>query len=251
MFVPLTIIAASVSSEPASVTVDPLALYVLPLALALLGVVGVAIGAWISARSALRSRLIDMNAKEAEAEREFGVRAVAAVTDLGIATHHLIEDLQTRGAELARGAKGQPVSVLLTLDPARMARVTELTDTWRAVLAESQFYTAGALADALRDFDTQRDVVVRMVNAAGTPQDLEEAMKECDAFRDFYARQVYLRLQVEKMRGRARIYHLAHVRRLRHLARSLTDDLQREMITGEKLARIAQAERVLRTSKPG
>jgi cell division protein ZapA (FtsZ GTPase activity inhibitor) len=220
-------------------TPDLLSIYVVPLLLALLGIGGIAVGAWIAARSALRSRLIDLNVKEAESERAFGVRAVAVVTDLGIATHHLIEDLKQRSDALAKPANGQPVSVMLELDSERTARVAELTDRWRGVMAEAQFHTAGDLAKAFYAFDAQREVVVTTVNAAHEAQDLVNALRECATWREYHARQIYRLLQVDKVKGRARVYRLAHVYRLHHFAKTLDRALAREMLSGDQLVQAA------------
>ncbi|KJL37846.1 hypothetical protein RR49_00909 [Microbacterium ginsengisoli] len=219
---------------------DPMSAYVVPLVLALLGIAGIALGAWIAARSALRSRLIDLNVKEAEDERAFGVRAVSVVTSLGIATHHLIEDLKRRSDELARPANGQPVTVMLTLDVERSAHVARLTDEWRAVMAEAQFYTSGDLAKAFYAFDNQRDIVIQRVNGASTAADLNAAIEECETLREHSAVQIYRLLQVAKVKGRARIYRLAHVRRLHHFAETLDAALTREIATGESIARDAE-----------
>ena len=226
----------------ASSASDPLGLYVIPLVLALLGIGGIAIGAWISARSALRSRLIDMNVEEADREREFSARAVAAISELSIATHHLIADLQRRGAELA-AQTGGPTQAALHLDPDLVSREQLATDNWRAVPAEAQFFTAGDLGDAFWAFDRQREVVVQAVNRATSAAGLAAANGECDKWREYHARQVYRLLQVNKVRGRARVYHLAHERRLRGFAKTLTNDQQAEMQKGEQLVRDESAKR--------
>ncbi|WJM15521.1 hypothetical protein [Microbacterium arborescens] len=232
----------SLMAVPAGGMSDPLTVYAVPLILALLGIVGVAIGAWIAARSALRSRLIDLNAAEAASERAFGIRAVAVVTSLGIATHHLIEDLQQRGQKIADAADGRPVTVMLELDPARSKQVELLTDEWRAVLAEAQFYTTGKLAKALYEFDQQRDIVVKGVNGATHAEGLASASDACAVWREYHARQVYRLFQIDKIQGRARIYRIAHVRRLRHLARSLDKALTESMKDGDRLVRAADDE---------
>ncbi|MGU3358665.1 hypothetical protein ACLBWJ_15530 [Microbacterium sp. M4A5_1d] len=214
---------------------DPVTVYVVPLILALLGIIGVAIGAWIAARSALRSRLMDLNGAEAASERAFGIRAVAIVTNLGIATHHLIEDLQQRGQKIAAAADGRPVTVMLGLDPVRSKQIELLTDEWRSVLAEAQFYTTGKLAEALYAFDQQRDIVVKSLNGATRAEDLAAAADACAVWREYHARQVYRLFQIDKIQGRARIYRIAHVRRLRHLARSLDKALVNSMKEADRL----------------
>ena len=226
---------------------DPVSVYVVPLVLALLGIAGIALGAWIAARSALRSRLIDLNVKEAEQERAFGIRSISVATELSMATHCVIEDMLARGMELARkhaeaarATNAESALVELRLDPELMGRVSALTDRWREVLAEAQFYTAGKLAAAFYAFDGQRDKVVRAVNEASGPAELKAALRECDAFRDFYVGQIARLLQVDRMRGRARIYHLAQVRRLRDFAKSLAVALQHQMDEGDKLVRAAE-----------
>ncbi|MBB2974476.1 hypothetical protein FHX49_000017 [Microbacterium endophyticum] len=231
----------------AIVTSDPVGVYVVPLLLALLGIGGIALGAWISARSALRSRLIDMNVEEAGREREFGTRAVAAVSELGIATLHVIEDLQRRGAEL--DAQTRPTTMAIPLSPALVAREEAATDKWRAVLAEAQFYTAGNLGDAFWSFDKQRERVVQAVNRSTSTSDLDVARVECDVWREHHARQLYRLLQVDKVRGRARVYHLAHERCLRSMTKKLTKDLQLEMEKGEQIVR-AESSKEDRREKP-
>lgn len=238
----------SQGSQPAA---DPVTVYVVPLVLALLGIGGVAIGAWIAARSALRSRLIDLNVAEAEAERAFGIRAVGVVANLGIATHHLIEDLQQRGEKIASDANGHPVSVMLSLDATRSKQVERLTDEWRAVLAEAQFYTAGRLADALYAFDQQREIVVKDVNSARTEQDLAKALRDCDVWREHHARQVYRLFQIDKVQGRARVYRLAHVWRLRRFAKQLDDALVQAMRDGHDLVTSADKARASEPTESG
>lgn len=235
---------------PTSRISDPVTVYVVPLILALLGIIGVAIGAWIAARSALRSRLVDLNAAEAASERAFGIRAVAVVTNLGIATHHLIEDLQQRGRKIAATADGRPVTVMLNLDPARSKQIELLTDEWRAVLAEAQFYTTGKLAKALYAFDQQRDIVVKSVNGVTRAEDLEAAADACAVWREYHARQVYRLFQIDKIQGRARIYRIAHVRRLRHLARSLDEALVESMKEADRLVQSVDDEYGVPPSQP-
>lgn len=121
-----------------------------------------------------------------------------------------------------------------------MSREQTATDRWRGVLAEAHFYTAGNLGDAFWAFDKQREVVVQAVNQATNAEDLAAAQAECDAWRDYYARQVYRLLQVDKVRGRGRVYHLAHERRLRGFVKSLAQELQTEMDNGEQLVRDEQ-----------
>jgi hypothetical protein len=229
---------------------DVVSVYIAPLAPALLGIVGIALGSWIAARSALRSRLIDFNVKEAEDERAFDIRAVSVITELSMASHYGIDDMLTRGTELARQhagtdriANAKPATVELRLDPVLMKRVHTLTNHCRETLAEAQFYTAGELAEAFYAFDARREVVVRAVNGSDGPADLRAAQRECDGFRDFYVGQIARLLQVDRMRGRARIYHLAQVRRLRRFAKSLAGALQEQMDEGGRIVRAAKLDK--------
>lgn len=173
-----------------------------------------------------------MNARDAEAERAFGTRAVAAVSELGIAMHHVIEDLLKRGLLIAQAATSPSDPVELHLDGPLSERVSNATDSWRQVLAEAQFFSSGPLAEAFYAFDRQRQKVVESVNEASGRADLEAALRECANLREHHAGQIYRLLQVEKVRGRARTFHLAHVLRLRHFAKTLTNALQAEIDRG-------------------
>ena len=85
------------------------------------------------------------------------------------------------------------------------------------------------------------EVVVQAINRVTTSADLAAARAECDAWREYYARRVYRLLQVDKIRGRARVYHFAHERRLRGFTRTLTKEVQSEMDKGEQLVRDERA----------
>ncbi|GAA3762031.1 hypothetical protein GCM10022240_13280 [Microbacterium kribbense] len=180
-------------------------------------------------------RLIDMNEREATVQRAFGIRAVAAVTEIGIVSAHIIEDIQGRADEMANKAQGS-VTVRVEHDPALMERERRATEEWRSVLAASQYHTSGNLAQALYEFDSQRSVVVDAVNRASTPELLAAAQRECEKLREDRAGRVYTLLQVDKLRSTARVYGLAHVVRLRRFAKSVSDALGHEMAKGEAMA---------------
>jgi hypothetical protein len=229
------------SCHDESVTPDDfLIVLVVPLGLAVLGVVGVAVGAWMSARASLRGRLIDINEREAGIQRAFGIRVVAAVSELGIATAQIIDDGLERGILEARQAQAAgETTVLFAYEESLVERLDSATEEWRTVLAASQYHTTGSLAEALYAFDRQRSVVVHALNAASNRRTLTIAKKESDTLRKYHSGQVFRLLQVDKIRSTARIYHLAHVLRLRHFAKSLSVALNEDMAMGEKLVKDA------------
>jgi len=211
----------------------------MPLVVAFVGVVAVAVGAWVAARSALRVRLIDMVREDARDHRSFQIRAVAAVNALGTASAHVIRARlafmrdKREEARVQMLATGAPVKIRLegpfSLSPAEDARVTAATDDWRGILAEGHAFASGGTGDALEAFDVRRAELVNAVNAATVQADISDAIRGleaanviCDDLRSYYARQVYRHLQIEKVAGSARVFQLAHIRKVRTFAKKVT-----------------------------
>ena len=233
---------------------------VIPLTVAGVGVVAVAAGAWVAARSALRVRLIDMMREEARDHRSFQIRAVAAVNELGTASAHLIRARLTfmrekRDEAHARSiAAGGGAPIVLEgpfdISPSQDARVAAATDEWRSILAEGHAFASGGTGAALEAFDLKRAELVIAVNDGTAQADisdavrgLEAAARVCDDLRAHYARQIYRQLQVEKAAGAARVFQLAHIRLLRTFAKKLTARYYSDIGAAEAVIAEAAADR--------
>jgi hypothetical protein len=212
--------------------------WLVPLALALIGVLGVVFGARIAATSNLRSRLVDMMREDSQEQREFQIRAVAAVNELGTASALLIirrlsalHEAKT-SAMMTLEASGTSSAVQIRpehLSPAEDRRVAAATERWRSVLAEGHAFASDSTGHALRQFDARRSTLVTTVNEATGETDLidaitglESAANVCEELRSEDAVRIYRNLQIEKVSGSARIFHLAHVRRLGSFTKTLT-----------------------------
>jgi hypothetical protein len=219
--------------------------WLVPLGLALIGVLGVIFGARIAATSTLRSRLVDMMREDFRDQREFQIRAVAAVSELGTASALLILrrlDVlnETRANAIAALTKTEQTAPVQTfpgaLSPAEDKRLTIATERWRSVLAEGHAFASDSTGQALRIFDEHRSSLVTIVNRATAETDLlqaiigfELATESCDTLRSTHAVAIYRNLQIEKVSGTARIFHLAHVRRLSAFTKKLTTLYERQI----------------------
>jgi hypothetical protein len=210
----------------------------MPLVVAAVGVVAVAVGAGVAARSALRVRLIDSVREDARDHRDFQVRAVAAVNALGTASALVI---RTRLAFLrAQRNKAHAhlidtgVTTPITLEaahfsPTEDARVVVATEEWRRILAEGHAFASEATSSALEAFDQKRAELVDAVNVATDRSDISDAIRGleaadalCEDLRSHFGKQIYRHLQVEKVSGSARMFQLAHMRTLRAFAKQVT-----------------------------
>lgn len=233
---------------------------VVPLTVAAVGAVAVAIGGWMAARSSLRGRLIDMMRDNEQERRAFQVRVVRAVNDLTLASTHLNRERLSALRRLVEEARSQAetlsdsgsVSFTFTtanLSPKADARAAAATDAWRSVFAEAQVFASGETYGALEAFDFQRGELVDAVNAAMRQPDLlasivkmEAADELCNELSNSFAVNVYRQLQIEMLKGGARIFYLGHVMRLRRFAKE-TDGLHRQgiRIIEERIAQSAAA----------
>lgn len=212
---------------------------VMPLVVAVVGVIAVAVGAGLAARSALRVRLIDSEREDARDHRDFQIRAVAAVNALGTASAHVIRArlafVRARHDEAQAQLLATGVTAPITVDkqsgisPKEDARVAASTEEWRSILAEGHAFASAGTGDALQAFDQRRAELVSAVNAATVQskfadviRGLEAADLICEDLRSHYAKQIYRNLQVEKVAGSARVFQLAHVRRLRTFTKRVT-----------------------------
>lgn len=225
---------------------------VTPLLIAAIGVIAVAIGSWVSARSALRVRLIDTVREDARDHRDFQVRAVAAVNALGTSTAHLIRarlsflEAQREEARAFLEASDTPSTVTFegpfNLSPAEDARVAAATVEWRNVLAEGHAFASPETGQALQAFDERRAELVTAVNVATTASDISDSIRgleaadaACEDLRQHYARQIYRNLQVEKVAGSSRVFQIAHMRKLRTFAKKVTAMQDRDIADARKL----------------
>ena len=103
------------------------------------------------------------------------------------------------------------------------------TEEWRRILAEGHAFASDGTGTALEAFDEQRAKLVTAVNLATAQPEISDAIRGleaanvlCDDLRDFYGKQVYRNLQVEKVSGSARMFQLAHIRRLRTFTKRVT-----------------------------
>ncbi len=211
---------------------------VMPLVVAVIGVIAVTVGAWLAARSALRVRLMDMVREDARDHRDYQVRAVAAVNALGTASAHLIRARlaflrqQRDAARTEALAMKAPATITMEgpfdLSPDEDKRVARATDEWRFILAEGHAFASEGTGLALQGFDAKRSELVSAVNEALTQIDVSDAIRGlevaqsiCDDLRGLQARSLYRELQIEKVAGAARVFRLAHIRRLRSFAKQV------------------------------
>ena len=225
---------------------DPTA-WLVPLSLALLGVLGVVLGARIAATSSLRSRLVDMMREDSQEQRAFQIRAVAAVNELGTSSTLLIlrrlSALNEAKASALMAIEASGTSHVAQafpgdLSPAEDKRVAAATEKWRVVLAEGHAFASDSTGHALQQFDERRSTLVTIVNeATGEPdlidaiRGLESAKKVCEELRSESAVQIYRNLQIEKVSGSARIFHLAHVARLGSFTKEITAMYDKQIST--------------------
>jgi hypothetical protein len=193
--------------------------YVVPIAAAVVGLVGLAVAAWIASRSAIRVRIVDMLREEGEVARAFQVRAVSAVNEVLIALGQVHLSLKAKLDQIASDAQARAqnagaahvnVTVELHHDPEQLQRVRTATAEWRAVLAESQYHADQQLADALQGWDQQRERVVRALNSEDI-RELETAGEALDRLGDVETRQLYRVLQVRKVQSTLSVAHVLGV----------------------------------------
>ncbi len=221
--------------------------WLVPLIVAVVGLLGGVIGARIGASSSLRLRLIDIVQDDNRAHHNFQVRAVEAVNELGLATHHMLnrritylraQAAKTADSTLPRQAIVKPLEV----SPAEDQRVQSATESWRSVLAEAHVFAKPGGVGALEEFDQQRHVVVSRTDEAWRHSELADVIRalelartECDALREHHGRQVYRELQVEKAIGTVAVFDLARRRRLRRVAKQIVDATSKQIASGQQL----------------
>jgi hypothetical protein len=233
---------------------------VIPLVVAIVGVIAVSVGAWVAARSTLRVRLIDMMREDSRDHRNFQIRTVGAVNELGTASSHLIRvrlSYLRAMCEQARTqalASGGPVTISLQnsteVSAVEEARVADATDAWRSVLAEGHAFASTGAGDALQALDQRRADLVNAVNAATSRVNIDDAIRGleaaneiCNDLRGHFARQVYRHLQIEKVTGSARVFQLAHIRKLRTLTKQISRMQEAQIDEANKLIENADRER--------
>jgi hypothetical protein len=220
--------------------------WLVPVIIGVLGLIGVAVGGWLASGSALRIRLMDMTQRQAESQRDFQIRTVTAVNALGIAMGLAMdyrEDALTRilreNIERAQAAGVRTGTIEVTgqlvIDPDLLERVRAATEAWRSVLAEAQAFSDSAMSAAFVEFDNQREKVVKTSNSATDVEGMRRASKEADVLRNQCGPQIYRVLMVEQAKGSWRMYQLAHIRRIRALARQISTAVAAEIVKGEQL----------------
>lgn len=207
---------------------DPLPTYGLPITLALLAVVGVIAGAMIAARASLRTRLLDLSAADADAQRAFGIRAAGAATELYVAVAQAVDFIEYQIEAKSREA-GPNVHVAIPYSGEPFDRYDRATSAWRAVAAEAQFFAGGVYAHAFADFDAQQGRVVDAANVIRDRASLATAKSEYEKLGSFYLGQIFLFLQHDKLRSRAQIYGLTAASSIRRLSKQVGRELQAEM----------------------
>lgn len=233
--------------------------WVIPIAIAFLGLAGVAVGGWLAATSLLRLRLIDKVREDSRDHRDFQVRAVAAINELGTSSAHVITKristlTQARDAaraEIKASGNREPVTInSLNLSPDEDKRVTKATESWRSILAEGHAFASTGTGEALGAMDQRRSDLVSAINSAISQKDISDTIRGLEAaqiisedLRTHYARQVYRHLQIEKVTGDTRVFQLAHMRRLRTFNKKLTEMHQDQIAEGQKLIKDAELER--------
>lgn len=233
--------------------------WVIPIVIAILGLSGVAVGGWLAARSLLRLRLIDKVREDSRDHRDFQVRAVEAMNELGTASAQVIikrisvlsQAREAARAEILASGNRKKITIEpLNLSPDEDKRIVKATEAWRSVLAEGHAFASTGTGEALSAMDQRRSELVSAINEAVMQKDISDTIRSLEAAQDIsedlrshYARQVYRHLQIEKVMGDTRVFQLAHMRRLRTFAKNLTE-MHRDQITeGQKLIEDADNER--------
>lgn len=233
--------------------------WAIPIITAILGLTGVAIGGGLAATSLLRVRLIDKVREDSRDHRDFQVRAVAAVNELGTSSAHLIakrissltQARETARAEIEASRNREPVTIdSRDLSPDEDKRLTKATETWRSILAEGHAFASLGTGEALGAMDQRRSELVNAVNSAIAQNDISDIIRGLEAaqimsedLRSYYARQVYRHLQIEKVTGDTRLFQLAHMRGLRKFCKKLTEMHREQAAEGQKLIEDAELER--------
>lgn len=221
---------------------DPMT-YVVPIAVAVVGLVGLAVAAWIASRSAIRVRIVDMLREEGEVVRAFQVRTVSAVNEVLIAMGQVHLSLKAKldqiaGDAQARAQNGGAVRVNVTIelhhDPEQLQRVRTATAEWRAVLAESQYHSDQQLANALQAWDEQRERVVLALNREDM-RDLETAGEALDRLGEVETRQLYRVLQVRKVQSTLSVAHALGVWGLHRYSVKWVEHLRNQIQKGNDL----------------
>lgn len=214
---------------------------VVPLAVAAVGAVAVAIGAWMAARSALRSRLIDVFREDEKERSAFHLRTVRAVGQLVMTGWTLIDGRINFLEELIAGTSSPTSSELIASQDAAALAAAE---AWRSVFDEAHVFAAGELFDAMQAFDDKRRDLAAAVNAASTLPDMAEvvaALKDAKRVSDELGQvaglSVYLHLQQERMAYDSRLYYVGHAVSLRRFAKFIDDERRRGLKTVQERIR--------------
>lgn len=239
--------------EQAAVT-PILEIWVLPIAIAIIGLLGGAIGARIGASSSLRLRLVDIVQSDNDAHHKFHVQAVAAVNELGLATHHMLNRRIGYIRTLISSAQPNELPQQVTLKPLEISpnedlRVASATEAWRSVLAEAHVFAKQRSISAFEKYDQQRHEVISLTDGAWSKsaltevlKQLEAAMEACEMLREHFGRQIYRELQIEKATGTVAVFDLARRWRLRRVAKQIVDATAKQIASGLELVENANKE---------
>ncbi|WP_154096510.1 hypothetical protein [Microbacterium testaceum] len=207
---------------------------VVPLAVAAVGAIAVAIGAWMAARSALRSRMIDLFREDEKERSAFHLRTVRAVGQVTTAVWELI-DARIKVLEVAIAGTPLPKGALTSTQD---AAASEAVEVWLGILDEAHIFAGGPAHDAMHAFDDKRRDVITAVNAAGalpnkaaTVAALKDAQRVTTEMGRVEGLAVYLNLQLERAAQDSKLFYLGHTFSLRCFAKKLDDKRRRDLET--------------------
>lgn len=231
-----------------------LEIWVLPIAIAVIGLLGGIIGARIGASSSLRLRLVDIVQSDNDAHHKFHVGAIAAVNELGLATHHMLNRrigyLRSLTSSVRLDKAQQQVKLNpLEISPNEDLRVASATEAWRAVLAEAHVFAKARCISAFEKYDQQRHTVISLTDGSWSKpeltdvvEQLEAAMAACETLRGHFGRQIYRELQIEKATGTLAVFDLARRWRLRRVAKQIVKATEKQIASGLELVENANTE---------
>ncbi|NHI17257.1 hypothetical protein [Microbacterium excoecariae] len=202
---------------------------------AIFGVVGIMFGGWMTARTSLRLRLIEVQEDESSEFRQFRVRTITAVNELGIATSRLVQDWGSVLDQIRQALpddsspESMPQAVKISIRSASDAlseRVKIATEAWRVTLSEAQVHADVEVSNKIIEIDNTRAKIVDAFNSVQTDQNLEVAraglrnVTKLDTyFREVLMRELYREMQLQDAKFVARRYQLASTHRIGALTR--------------------------------
>jgi hypothetical protein len=201
----------------------------LPLILAIFGLAGVLLAAIISARSAVRMKLIDASNETSREKRAYSIRTTKAIHNVLIAAERLM--IAVTETQRNPGSPPPANAADLIADVSEEAKRVRASDAdWRATYAEGGLLATAEMYQGILDFDRDRGAFMEAVNAA----DWSAAKAAVVALKKS-SNSVFFAVQRDKVQSVVNLSRLLYTRRLRSALIKQERDAETHLAVFEKV----------------